>query len=97
MADLTPENLRRVMGDIDRGPGWYTSAELYRWYVSMCREDDLDAVSQRKFGAALRELGYRNAIRRTATGHARSWFITRRAFRGGAFPGDGVRAQSDTV
>lgn len=82
LADLTPENLRRVLEDMGGGPGWYTSSDLYRWYVSMCAEDDLEPVTQRKFGAVLKELGYRNATRRVDGVHRRSWFITRRALRG---------------
>jgi hypothetical protein len=88
IADLTPANLRVLMEDMGTGPGWYTSVDLYRWYESMAREDKMEPVSQRKFGAVLRELGYKSAIRRVDGKSARSWFITRRALRGGARPGD---------
>lgn len=80
VADLTPENLKTIVEDIG-GPGWYTSASLYGWYVGMAREGGLEPVSQRKFGGVLREMGYRTAIRRVDGKHARCWFITRRAIR----------------
>lgn len=85
-ADLTPENLRAVLEDMGRGPGWYTSADLYNWYTGMVAEEGLEPVSKKKFGATLAELGYKRAFRRDpAQGgkHARSWFITRRALREG--------------
>lgn len=88
VADLTPDNLRILMEDMGTGPGWYTSGDLYRWYESMARQDKLQPVSQRKFGGVLRELGYKSARRRVDGVPARCWFITKRALRGGAFPGD---------
>lgn len=81
VADLSPDNLRAVLEDMGRGPGWYTSADLYAWYVSMASEDNLDPVTRKKFGATLRSLGYRSATRRVDGRHSRSWFITRRALR----------------
>ena len=80
LADLTPENLRALIEDIG-GPGTYTSAELYRWYVAMAKEDDLEPVTHRKFGGVLTELGYKR-LTRVIDGHrVRCWFITRRATR----------------
>lgn len=64
------------------GPGWYTSADLYNWYASMAREDNLAPVSKKRFGAVLGELGYKRAIKYVDGKTARSWFITRRALRG---------------
>jgi hypothetical protein len=81
LADLTPENLRRVLEDMGQGPGWYTSADLYAWYAGMCEEDDLEPVTKRMFGGVLKGMGFRNAIRRVDGKHARCWFITRRATR----------------
>lgn len=81
MADLTPDNLRRVLEDMGQGTGWYVSGELYRWYTSMCAEDGLEPVTARKFGGVLRELGYRSATRRVDGVHRRCWLITRRALR----------------
>lgn len=81
LADLTPDNLRRVLEDMGQGPGWYTSAALYDWYASMCTEDDLEPVTKRMFGGVLRGMGYRSATRRVDGKHARCWFITRRALR----------------
>ena len=89
LADLTPENLQRLMADIGTGPGWYTSAELYTWYAGMCSADNLEPVTHRAFGGVLRDLGYKSAIRRVDGKHARCWFITRRALRAGASPGQG--------
>ena len=86
LADLTPENLRRLMEDMGTGPGWYPSADLYRWYVGMCREDGLEPVTQRKFGAVLRDLEYKSATRRVDGKHARCWFISNRALRGEGSP-----------
>jgi Cdc6-like AAA superfamily ATPase len=86
LADLTPENLRRLMEDIGRGPGWYASADLYRWYVGMCEEDKLEPVTQRKFGGVLRELKYRSAVRRVDGKHTRCWYISNRALRGEGAP-----------
>lgn len=86
LADLTPENLKRLIEDMDRGPGWYASGDLYRWYVGMCQEDDLEPVTHRKFGAVLRDLGYRSDIRRVDGKHTRSWFISKRALRGEGAP-----------
>lgn len=82
VADLTPENLRRVVEDMGQGPGWYASADLYRWYAGMCAEDDLNPVTKRKFGAVLKELNYRSGTRRVAGKNTRCWFISNRALRG---------------
>lgn len=82
MADLTPDNLRTLLNDMGQGPGWYTSASLYRWYAAMAREDDLEPVSQKRFGMVLGELGYRRHVRRVDGHNARCWFISARAFRG---------------
>lgn len=82
VADLTPDNLRALIEDMGRGPGWYTSADLYAWYADMAREGELEPVTKKKFGMVLGELGYQNAIRRVGGKGARSWFITRRAERG---------------
>lgn len=76
------------MEDVGTGPGWYPSADLYRWYVGMCEEDGLEPVTQRKFGAVLRELKYKSAIRRVDDKHARCWFISNRALRGEGAPRD---------
>jgi hypothetical protein len=84
LADLTPESLRILMEDMGAEPGWYSSADLYTWYVGMCAEDELEPVTQRMFGGTLRSLGYRSAIRRVGGKHARCWFITRRALREGS-------------
>lgn len=86
VAELTPDNLRRLLEDMDSGPGLYTSADLYRWYANMAGEADLAPVTRRKFGAVLRELGYKPRQARVNGKISRCWFITRRAFRGGASP-----------
>lgn len=80
-AHLTPANLRAVLEDLGEGPGWYSSADLYGWFVGMCRSNDADPISQRAFGAALKDMGYRSSVRRVDGKTARSWFITRRAWR----------------
>lgn len=84
IADLTPDNLRRVLEDMGAEPGWYTSAALYDWYASMAREGGLTPVSKKRFGAVLGELGYKRAVKSVDGKTARSWFITRRAIRGEA-------------
>lgn len=81
IADLTPENLKALIRDMDAEPGWYTSAALYGWYEGMASESGLEPVSQKKFGMVLRELGFRNALRRSAGQPARCWFIPRHAIR----------------
>ena len=81
IADLTPENLKALIRDMDAEPGWYTSAALYGWYTGMARESELEPVTQKKFGMVLRELGFRNALRRSAGQPARCWFIPRHAIR----------------
>lgn len=80
LAELTPENLKILIQDIG-GPGYYASADLYRWYVGMAKEGDMEPVSQRKFGGVLRELGYRSVVRRVEGKPTRCWFITRKAVR----------------
>jgi hypothetical protein len=82
VADLTPENLRRLVEGLE-GPGWYTSKDLYGWYVSEAERAGLSTVSQRKFGAVLRELGYKPSNKRVGGRNQRGWFISQRAFRGG--------------
>lgn len=84
IADLTPDNLRRVLEDMGTGPGWYTSAALYNWYSSMAKEDGMNPVSKKMFGTVLGSLGYQRAIKYVEGKTARSWFITRRAIRGEA-------------
>lgn len=81
VAELDADNLRALMEDMGREPGWYTSAELHTWYASMARADGLEPPSQKAFGRALRELGYQSAIRRVDGKHARCWRIVRRAWR----------------
>lgn len=88
VAELTPDNLRRLLEDMDSGPGLYTSADLYRWYVGMAKEAKLEPVSHRRFGGVLRELGYQSKHQRVNGVISRCWFISKRAFRGGASPGD---------
>lgn len=80
-VDVTPENLRRVLEDIGRGAGWYTSAELYAWYASMCAEDGLAPVSVKAFGLGLKAMNYRPSTRRFDGKRARCWFISNRALR----------------
>lgn len=80
IAELTPENLKTLVEDIG-GPGWYAAGDLYRWYVGMCREDDLEPVTKKKFGTVLKAMGYQSKVRRVAGQNARCWFITRRAVR----------------
>ena len=80
LADITPENLKELINDIG-GPGTYPSADLYRWYVGMCREDDLEPVTKRMFGGALRQLGYRSVVRRVCGQPVRCWVISNRAVR----------------
>lgn len=82
VADLDPHNLQSLMVDMGYGPGWYTSAGLYAWYANLVRSESLEPPSQKAFGMALKELGYRSAIRRVDGKHARCWFITQRALRG---------------
>lgn len=82
VAGLDPHNLRALILDLGAGPGWYVSADLYRWYASMVIAEGLQPPSKRAFGLALRSLGYRSALRRVDGKHVRSWFITRRALRG---------------
>jgi hypothetical protein len=69
------------MLDMGTGAGWYTSAELYAWYVGLARENNLEPITQRTFGGALRAMEYTSAIRRWDGNHARCWFISRRALR----------------
>ena len=85
VAGLTARNLAALVQDMGVEPGWRAAADLYRWYVGMCRERDLEPPSARSFGVALKALGYRAAIRRDPSQdgkHARCWFLTRRAWRG---------------
>lgn len=84
VATLTPDNLRAVMTDMGRGPGWYPSADLYRWYVGMAQEEGLKPISQNAFGRSLTAMGYRASIRRFGGSLTRCRFISARAFRGGA-------------
>lgn len=81
VAGLDPHNLQALLVDMGCGPGWYVSADLYRWYASMVIAEGLQPPSKRAFGLALKSLGYRSALRRVDGKHARSWFITRRAWR----------------
>jgi hypothetical protein len=89
VADLTTDNLQALIVDMGRGPGWYTSADLYDWYVAMARESELEPVTKKKFGMVLGELGFRSAIRRKDGRPARSWFISARAERGQELSGRG--------
>jgi hypothetical protein len=82
LADLTPENLRVLVEDLE-GPGWYSSADLYGYYLTLVRRDGLEPVSAKAFGGALRALGYRASTRRVGGVPSRGWMITQRAFRGG--------------
>jgi hypothetical protein len=82
LAELTAENLKRLMEDKGAGAGWYASADLYTWYVGMCEEDELAPVSAKKFGMVLRELGYRRVNQRVEGVMTRGWFISNRALRG---------------
>lgn len=81
VAGLDPHNLQALLTDMGAGPGWYVSADLYRWYASMVIQEGLQPPSKRAFGLALKALGYRSAIRRVDGKHVRSWFISRRAWR----------------
>jgi hypothetical protein len=81
VADLTPENLGRLIKDMAAEPGWYTSAHLYGWYSGMAEEAGLEAVSQKKFGMVLKELGFRASTRRVGGANARCWFLPRHAIR----------------
>lgn len=81
-ADLDPHNLQALIIDMGAGPGWYVSADLYRWYASMVIAEGLQPPSKRAFGLALRSLGYRSGLRRVDGKHVRSWYITNRALRG---------------
>jgi hypothetical protein len=81
VAGLTQANLRAVVEDMGRGPGWYPSAELYDWYAAMAREAGLIPVTQNAFGRSLTELGYRASLRRFEGALARCRFISARTFR----------------
>lgn len=80
-AHLTPANLKAVLEDLGAEPGWHASADLYGWFAEMCANNDAAPTSQRAFGAALKEMGYRSSVRRVDGKTARCWFITRRAWR----------------
>lgn len=80
-AELTPENLHRIVTDMGHGPRWYEMSRLYTWYVGMCEGDDLAPVSERRFSQALSEMGYRTEVRHTGTQTVRCFFISMRAFR----------------
>src|ERR1041385_5752413 len=80
VADLTPENLKILIEDIG-GPGWYASADLYRWYAGMAESAGLEPVTHRKFGGVLREMGFQSKIRVLHGKHTRCWLITSRALR----------------
>lgn len=81
VAGLTQANLRLVVEDMGRGPGWVRSAELYDWYAAMARDAGLTPVSQNAFGRSLTELGYRQSLRRFEGALARCRFISARTFR----------------
>lgn len=81
IAELTPDNLRVLIEDMGDGPGWYIAADLYRWYVAMCKDAALEPVAQNKFGAVLRELGYQSSRRRFCGDIYRCWLITKQATR----------------
>lgn len=81
-AALDTHNLQALMEDMGTGPGWYVSADLYRWYASLVIAEGMQPPSKVAFGRALKALGYRNEIRRVDGKHCRSWFITQRALRG---------------
>jgi hypothetical protein len=81
VAGLTQANLRAVVEDMGRGPGWYPSGELYDWYAAMVREAGMVPVSKKRFGMTLADLGYRASIRRFEGALARCWFISARTFR----------------
>lgn len=82
VADLTPENLRVLVEDLE-GPGWYSSADLYAYYLILAKRDGMEPVTHRAFGGALRALGYKDSTRRVAGVHRRGWFLPQRAFRAG--------------
>ena len=81
VAGLDATNLRKVLEDMGRGPGWYTSAELHTWYASMARDAGLEAMTRNAFGRALTELGFRASIRRRDRKLTRVWFMSARAWR----------------
>jgi hypothetical protein len=75
IAELTPENLAVLIEDMG-GPGYYRSADLYRWYVGLTEEDDLEPISHRKFGGALKEMGFQSLVRSLEGKPVRCWNIT---------------------
>lgn len=81
LADLTKENLQAMLRDMDAQPGWYSSADLYTWYESMAREASLKAVTRKRFGTVMGQLGFRKSVRRVDGKHTRCWFIPRHAIR----------------
>jgi Cdc6-like AAA superfamily ATPase len=81
IAPLTGANLRLVLEDMQKGPGWIPSADLYRHYVWMCEEDNLDPMNQNSFGRELTKMGYRQEVKRIDGKLVRGRFISNKAFR----------------
>jgi hypothetical protein len=82
VADLTKENLQAMLRDMDAQPGWHLASDLYAWYEGMAREAGLAAVSRKKFGMVLAELGFRSSTRRVGGRPGRRcWFLPRHAIR----------------
>lgn len=82
IVGLDAHNLRALMEDMEYGPKWYSTTELYVWYTDMVRKMDMEPVSQREFANSLKRLGYRAVVKRQLGGPtARGWFISRRAWR----------------
>lgn len=81
-ADLTAECLARLLEDMQiTQPGPVSTGRLYRYYEAMCMEDDLWPIGVRRFGVAMRELGYFSKTRRIDGTPTRCWILTNRAFR----------------
>jgi hypothetical protein len=80
-APVDQANVEALVMDMGLEPGsWVSCASLYRWYVGMCREEDLEPLSQNAFGRAMTALGYRSSPRRVDDKVVRCRFMSGKAF-----------------
>lgn len=81
VADLTPENLAKLIKDMGAEPGWYASSHLYTWYAGMAEEAGLTPVSKKMFGTVLKQLKFRSSVRRVDSKNTRCWFLPQHQIR----------------
>jgi hypothetical protein len=80
-APVDQANVEALVADMGLEPGtWVPCADLYRWYVGMCREENLEPLSQNGFGRAITALGYRAHPRRVGGKVVRCRFMSGKAF-----------------